>query len=206
MRLCRAFLQYALHMTTNDTFGSPYSSPDPNEHGDNPYVGDLGYSQAPQQAYTAQYATPQPNYTQQYVPQPNYTQQYPPQGAYGYPMAAVDQWNGMCIAGFICSFFFPLVGLVLSIIALVQINKTGEKSRGMAIAGIVIGGISTALALIAIIMVICGLVIGLGALAETGWDNYEYHYDTHSDYSQFDEVGADYLAHIRSVDQLMKTV
>lgn len=200
------FLQYALHMTTNDTFGSPYSSPDPNEHGDNPYVGDPGYSQAPQQAYTAQYATPQPNYTQQYVPQPNYTQQYPPQGAYGYPMAAVDQWNGMCIAGFICSFFFPLVGLVLSIIALVQINKTGEKSRGMAIAGIVIGGISTALALIAIIMVICGLAIGLGALAETGWDNYEYHYDTHSDYSQFDEVGADYLAHIRSVDQLMKTV
>lgn len=121
-------------------------------------------------------------------------------------MAAVDQWNGMCIAGFICSFFFPLVGLVLSIIALVQINKTGEKSRGMAIAGIVIGGISTALALIAIIMVICGLAIGLGALAETGWDNYEYHYDTHSNYSQFDEVGADYLAHIRSVDQLMKTV
>jgi len=120
-------------------------------------------------------------------------------------MAPVDQWNGMCIAGFICSFFFPLVGLVLSIIALVQINKTGEKSRGMAIAGIVIGGISTALALIAIIMVICGLAIGLGALAETGWDDYEYHYDTHSDYSQFDEVGADYLAHIRSVDQLMKT-
>ena len=174
MRLCRAFLQYALHMTANDTLGSPYSSPDPNEHGDNPYVGDPGYSQVPQQAYTAQYATPQPNYTQQ----------YPPQGAYGYPMAPVDQWNGMCIAGF---------------------NKTGEKSRGMAIAGIVIGGISTALALIAIIMVICGLAIGLGALAETGWDDYEYHYDTHSDYSQFDEVGADYLAHIRSVDQLMKT-
>ena len=143
-------------MTANDTLGSPYSSPDPNEHGDNPYVGDPGYSQVPQQAYTAQYATPQPNYTQQ----------YPPQGAYGYPMAPVDQWNGMCI---------------------------------------VIGGISTALALIAIIMVICGLAIGLGALAETGWDDYEYHYDTHSDYSQFDEVGADYLAHIRSVDQLMKT-
>lgn len=192
-------------MTTNDTFGSPYSSPDPNEHGDNPYAGDPGYSQAPQQSYTAQYADPQPNYTQQYAPQPNYAQQYPPQGAYGYPMAPVDQWNGMCIAGFICSFFFPLVGLVLSIIALVQINKSGEKSRGMAIAGIVIGGISTVLSLIAIIMVICGLAIGLGSLAETGWDNYEYHYDTHSDYSQFDEVDADYLAHIRSVDQLVKT-
>ena len=26
MRLCRAFLQYALHMTANDTLGSPYSS------------------------------------------------------------------------------------------------------------------------------------------------------------------------------------
>ena len=149
MRLCRAFLQYALHMTANDTLGSPYSSPDPNEHGDNPYVGDPGYSQVPQQAYTAQYATPQPNYTQQYPHRCSLVH------------APVDQWNGMCIAGFICSFFFPLVGLVLSIIALVQINKTGEKSRGMAIAGIVIGGISTALALIAIIMVICGLAIGL---------------------------------------------
>ena len=47
-------------------------------------------------------------------------------------------WNGLCIAGFVCSFLVPIVGLILSIIALTQINRTGEKSRGMAIAGIVI--------------------------------------------------------------------
>ena len=182
-------------MTANDTLGSPYSSPDPNEHGDNPYVGDPA-THRPLSRHTRHSMRLRSQTTRSSI-----LHRVPTV----IPWLRSDQWNGMCIAGFICSFFFPLVGLVLSIIALVQINKTGEKSRGMAIAGIVIGGISTALALIAIIMVICGLAIGLGALAETGWDDYEYHYDTHSDYSQFDEVGADYLAHIRSVNQLMKT-
>lgn len=49
----------------------------------------------------------------------------------------------MCIVGFVLCFLVPPVGLILSIIALVQINKSGEKSRGMSIAGIVLGSIFT---------------------------------------------------------------
>lgn len=92
----------------------------------------------------------------------------PPQGAYsgapagyppypagypGYPypyQAPTDRWNGMCIAGFVTAFIVPPVGLVLSIIALVQINKSHEKSKGMAIAGTVIGAVFTLL-LVAVI-------------------------------------------------------
>lgn len=52
--------------------------------------------------------------------------------------------SGMAIAGFICSFFIGIVGLILSIIALNQINQSnGQLSgRGMAIAGIWISAIS----------------------------------------------------------------
>lgn len=49
-----------------------------------------------------------------------------------------DRWNGMAIAGFVCSFFIAILGLIFSILGLVKINKTKEKGRGLAIAGIVI--------------------------------------------------------------------
>ncbi|MBM6700458.1 DUF4190 domain-containing protein [Bifidobacterium pullorum subsp. saeculare] len=73
--------------------------------------------------------------------------QYPPQSTsyYPYPSPANNRWNGLCIAGFVTSFIVPPVGLVLSIVALVQINKSQEKSKGMSIAGIVIGALGTVL-------------------------------------------------------------
>ena len=50
--------------------------------------------------------------------------------------------NGLAVAGFICSFFFPFVGLVLSIIGL-SIADTGYQKpmRGLAIAGIIISAV-----------------------------------------------------------------
>lgn len=48
-----------------------------------------------------------------------------------------DKTNVLSIIGLISAFFIPLVGLVLSIIGLVQINKSGEKGKGIAISGIV---------------------------------------------------------------------
>ncbi|KFI58343.1 DUF4190 domain-containing protein [Bifidobacterium cuniculi] len=98
-----------------------------------------------------QYGQPQyaqPQYGQPYDQQ-QYTQQYPsqPYAQGGYYVAPTEKWNTMCIVGFVLSFLLPLVGLVLSIIALVQINKTGEKSKGMAIAGIVIGALATILSI-----------------------------------------------------------
>jgi hypothetical protein len=48
-----------------------------------------------------------------------------------------DKTNILSIIGLVSAFFIPLVGLVLSIIGLVQINKRGEKGKGLAISGIV---------------------------------------------------------------------
>ncbi|WEV67908.1 DUF4190 domain-containing protein [Bifidobacterium sp. ESL0769] len=77
----------------------------------------------------------------------------PPVTLQGYYAPAPEQkWNTMCIVGFILSFFMPLIGLVLSVVALVQINHSGEKSKPMAIAGLVIGAISTILSIVFVII------------------------------------------------------
>ncbi|MBT1170569.1 DUF4854 domain-containing protein [Bifidobacterium sp. SO4] len=62
----------------------------------------------------------------------------------------------MAIAGFVCSFFVSLVGLILSIIGLNQIKKQGGKGKGFAIAGIVISAASMVLGVILVIAVIAG--------------------------------------------------
>ncbi len=125
----------------------------PNYDPNNPYA--QGSSEPPMQQDPNQTPFAQPQYgdygaqgnAQQPYGQPDYTQNMPnyaPYGQYnqsqygnGYSPEPTT-WNGLCIAGFVCSFLVPIVGLILSIVALTQINRTGEKSRGMAIAGIVI--------------------------------------------------------------------
>ena len=57
----------------------------------------------------------------QQAPQPG--QSYPPQGVYQPYEQPVDQrWNNLCIVGFVLAFFIPLAGLIISIVAMVQIN------------------------------------------------------------------------------------
>ncbi|MET9565713.1 DUF4190 domain-containing protein [Streptomyces tauricus] len=87
---------------------------------------------------------------------------YPPQGPapYGYqpwgqgysPYAAPAPFNGLAISalvlGVLC--FLPLVGLVLGLVALGQIKKKGERGKGMAIAGIVLSGLGTAILALAL--------------------------------------------------------
>ena len=64
-------------------------------------------------------------------------------------------YNVMSIVGFVLSFIpipkFRLVALVISIIALVQISKTKEKGKGLAIAGIAISSLIVIYGLIALI-------------------------------------------------------
>lgn len=62
---------------------------------------------------------------------------YSPQNGYQPPQAASGS-NGMAIAGFVCSFFFPLLGLIFSIIGLNRSKNMFGKGKGLAIAGIVI--------------------------------------------------------------------
>lgn len=121
-------------------YGAPQQ---PQAEQPNPYAQEYGY--AGQQPYI------QPTYGQ--APQQPYGQQ----PAY-YPQ---DRWNGMAIAGFVCSFLFSIVGLVLSIIGYNQTKKTGEKGKELALAGIIISGLSIVMT---IVMIIAFVVIGVSVL------------------------------------------
>ena len=50
--------------------------------------------------------------------------------------------NGMAIAGFICSFFIPLLGWIFGGIGLSKANKLYGKGKGFAIAAIIISTVS----------------------------------------------------------------
>ncbi len=81
-----------------------------------------------------------------YAPQPGYG---PPPG-YGYPPPPYPgAWrrptNTMAILALVMAFVFAPAGLVLGIIARRQIRQTGEEGDGLALAGIIVGGIATAL-------------------------------------------------------------
>lgn len=51
-------------------------------------------------------------------------------------------YDGMCIAGFVMSLIIPLFGLIFSIVGLVNVQRTGKRGRGFAIAGIIISVLS----------------------------------------------------------------
>ena len=47
-------------------------------------------------------------------------------------------YSGMAIAGFILSFFFPILGLIFSCVGLNQCTAHGKKGKGLAVAGLVL--------------------------------------------------------------------
>ncbi|MEO8528097.1 MAG: hypothetical protein ABI435_03370 [Pseudolysinimonas sp.] len=53
------------------------------------------------------------------------------------PMAPAEPSKGLSIAGVVFAFLIPLLGLILSIVALVQSRGVGQKN-GLAVAGIII--------------------------------------------------------------------
>lgn len=82
-----------------------------------------------------------------YTPQPPYGQQPYGQPPYGQPGYTQPKMNTLALVGFILSFFLSLIGLILCVIGLTQINGSNgtQKGKGLAIAGIIIGAISTLL-------------------------------------------------------------
>ena len=78
-------------------------------------------------------------------------------GSYGsVPPEANQKYNGLAIAGFICSFLVSLPGLILSIVGLNQIKKQGGKGKGLAIAGIIISAAGMVIQVILVIALIVG--------------------------------------------------
>lgn len=80
-------------------------------------------------------AAPQP------APKPEENQASTPQPTSGNK----PKTNGLAIAAIICAFLIPVVGLILGIVALVQIKKSNEGGKGLAIASIVISVVITLL-------------------------------------------------------------
>jgi hypothetical protein len=61
--------------------------------------------------------------------------------------------NTLSIVGLVMSLIVPIVGLVLSIVALFQIKKTNQKGKGLAIAGVVVSTIMVLLTVAALALV-----------------------------------------------------
>ncbi len=62
--------------------------------------------------------------------------------------------NGMAIAGFICSIFSILFGLVFGIIGLRQCKEYGDEGRGLAMAGIIISSLKIGFILLTVLTTI----------------------------------------------------
>lgn len=93
-----------------------------------------------------------PGYPPPSSPPPGgYGYQPPPAPGYGYPPSGyppqqnvgTNPWavaSLVCsLFGWVCLFIGALLGVIFGFVALSQISRTGQKGRGMAIAGIVIG-------------------------------------------------------------------
>ncbi|MCU1438582.1 MAG: hypothetical protein JWP66_1669 [Naasia sp.] len=64
---------------------------------------------------------------------------------------ASERTNVLAIVALVSSFFISLAGIICGHIALSQIKKTGEKGRGLALAGLIIGYIGLVVGIIAVI-------------------------------------------------------
>jgi hypothetical protein len=145
-----------------------------------------GQPPPPQQPQNPQYGSPQPpqygqspQYGHPAQPQYGHPAQYPPTGAwptpygYGYP-GAVNRTNGLATAALatgIGGIFFGLaapVAIGLGIAALVQLKKRRESGKGMAIAGLVIGSVTTIGYL-----VLFGVLIAAGASVDDDYGSPE---------------------------------
>jgi peptidyl-prolyl cis-trans isomerase B (cyclophilin B) len=81
----------------------------------------------------------------------------PPPGAYagyyGYPGYPQPQpTNALAVASLVCAFLFAPLGIVFGHVSLAQIRKTGEEGRGMAVAGLVISYLITALTITLVVL------------------------------------------------------
>ncbi|MCX4971674.1 DUF4190 domain-containing protein [Streptomyces sp. NBC_00620] len=118
----------------------------------------------PQGPY-AQGQYPQGPYPQGPYQQQPFQQPYQPWGSGYSPYNRPVPVNGLAISalvlGVLC--FLPGVGLLLGILALVQIKKRGERGKGMAIGGMVLSSLGMVLAL---------LVVATGGAGEF-WDDFK---------------------------------
>lgn len=143
-----------------DPYGTPTGSAlPPSKFGAGYTIGD-GVTQPPTYSASAQYPPPglEPPAPAP-TPYPSMPVQYPVAVMPGGYVPAAKT-NSMAIAALVCSLVLAPLGIVFGHIALSQIKRTGEEGKGLAIAGLVIGYIFTAIAVIWLVV----FIIFLGAL------------------------------------------
>ena len=116
------------------------------------------YQEQPQQNYYQQQTDNYNNY-QAPVPNNNYNNYNNYNNNYNQPPQQ-EETNVLAIIGLVLAFLMPPVGGVVSIIALNQIKKTGQKGKGIAIAGIIVGffAIVAIIAILAISVILSTLI------------------------------------------------
>ncbi|MDR0530480.1 MAG: DUF4190 domain-containing protein [Oscillospiraceae bacterium] len=78
--------------------------------------------------------------------------------------------NPMALLGFVFAFFFPFAGLILSFVALGQCAKTGQRGRGLALAGVIFSAIGIVFWLLAAVMIVMWVFPFFGiALRQSKW-------------------------------------
>lgn len=125
--------------------------------------------------------TPQPPYMQQPLPQQPQPQGYAAPVAPGYAPAypaaaqarpaaptALGQTNAFALVAIILAFLQPIAAIVFGHIALGQIKRTGDGGRGLALTGLVIGYITAALMIVALVAYVILLVAMLAYMADEG--------------------------------------
>jgi hypothetical protein len=126
------------------------------------------YRGNPPSAPPAGYGQPAPGYAAPGYGQPGYPPAgYGPPPGYGppgYPPVYGRPTNTMAILALVMAFVFAPAGLVLGIVARRQIRRTGEDGDGLALAGIIVGGIVTAIFVFFIVL----WIIAFAAFAESG--------------------------------------
>ncbi|MGO4783378.1 DUF4190 domain-containing protein [Cryobacterium sp. W22_MBD10_FK3] len=127
---------------------APANQPDSNEPTPPP-----AYTPPAPPAYGAAPAAPA------YGAAPAAPQAYSPQG-YG-QQAAGDKWNVLAIISLVSAFFVSLAAVICGHIALNQIKRTGEKGRGLAIAGLVLGYLGLISGIIFIVVVVLVTIAGI---------------------------------------------
>jgi len=102
-----------------------------------------------------------------YGQQQPYGQQQYGQQPYGQPLAQ-DKYNVLAIVSLVSAFFVSLAAIITGHIALSQIKKTGEKGRGLAIAGLVLGYLGIVAGIIGAIL----FVVLIASTSSNGYSSY----------------------------------
>lgn len=164
-------------MSTSDD--GPRTVPDGGRHPGEQPPGQPGYGRpgfGPPAWDPAQY--PQPQYAQPQYAQPPYQQ--PPHGqqqwgqpgygqapygpGYGAPPYGRPT-NSLAILSLVLAFVFAPAGLITGIMARRQIKRTHEDGDGLALAGIIVGGIATAFFVLLIVV----WIIAFAAVTSDGF-------------------------------------